>query len=88
VPKVYICAQLKQQIFTKNVQIYQNGSENLGRLLTPDEAAEHLGVCKKTVLRRIYDGSIKAAKLGHRTYRIEEGDLQKYLEENKTQKEA
>jgi excisionase family DNA binding protein len=47
---------------------------------TPAQVADALQVSKKTVLRRIKDGSIKAVKLGSRTVRIEEAELLKFIE--------
>ena len=51
--------------------------------LTVKQAAERLQVCKKTIFRRIEDGSLKAIKLGRKTVRIAEEDLHAYLEQNK-----
>lgn len=49
-------------------------------LYTPAQAAERLQVSKKTIFRRIADGSIKAIRLGNKTIRIEEADLQAFID--------
>jgi len=49
---------------------------------SPKEAAVKLGVCKKTVLRYIANGSIQAAKLSKKTIRISEESLNRYIEEH------
>lgn len=50
------------------------------KYFTIRQAAEILNVCKKTIARRIADGSIAANHLGHRTIRISEENLKKYIE--------
>jgi len=52
--------------------------------LTVKQAAERLQVCKKTIIRRIEDGSIKAVRLSHRVIRIAEEELQRYIDSRKT----
>lgn len=43
----------------------QNPSEpNKSKFLTPDQAAELLQVCRRTVIRRIEDNTIRAKKFG------------------------
>ena len=51
--------------------------------LTVEQAAEKLQVCKKTIFRRIEDGSLKAIKLGAKTVRIEEAELQRFIDSKK-----
>ncbi len=49
------------------------------RLLTLAEAAEVLRVSAKTVRRRIEGGDLPAVRLGPRTLRVREDDLQRYI---------
>lgn len=51
--------------------------------LTVRQAAEKLQVCKKTIQRRIADGSIPAYRVSGQLIRIKEDDLNQYLENNK-----
>jgi excisionase family DNA binding protein len=51
---------------------------------TPKEAAEIFGVCKKTVLRMIANGILPAYKIGNRTIRISEENLNEFKEKRKT----
>lgn len=53
--------------------------------LTVQQAAERLGVCHKTVLRRIQTGKIIAQHDGPRIIRISEEDLQSYIDRCKKQ---
>jgi excisionase family DNA binding protein len=46
-----------------------------GRFLTVDEMAAYLGVCPKTIRRRLRDGSIRKAALGGRLIRIPASEL-------------
>ena len=48
--------------------------------LTVAQAAERLQVCKKTIFRRIQDGSIPAHSLSSKTLRIDEKDLEAYMD--------
>lgn len=54
------------------------------KYFTPSEAADRLGVCKLTILRRIRDGSIQAVKISQRSLRISEEALQEYITKNST----
>lgn len=47
--------------------------------MTVAQAAEKLQVSKKTILRRIADGSLSSHRIGPQTIRIKEEDLDKYL---------
>jgi len=51
--------------------------------LTVAQAAERLQVSTKTIFRRIADGSIVAHRLGSRTIRIAEEELERYMEKHK-----
>ncbi len=51
---------------------------------SPKEAVEILGVCTVTVLRMIRRGEIPACKIGSRTIRIEEKDLEAFKAKCKT----
>lgn len=53
--------------------------------LTVKQAAEKLQVCKKTIFRRIKDGSLPCIRLGNKTIRIKEEDFQKYIESKREQ---
>ena len=53
--------------------------------ITTAEAARRLSVSKKTIYRRIADGSIPASHLSEKTVRIKEADLDAYME-SKAQK--
>lgn len=48
--------------------------------LTVKQAADRLQVSKKTIFRRIDDGSLRAIRLGSRTIRIKEDELQRYID--------
>lgn len=50
--------------------------------LTVKQAAERLNVSTKTIFRRIKDGSISAIRLGEKTIRIEDAELQRYANSN------
>lgn len=47
--------------------------------ITTAEAARRLSVSKKTIYRRIADGSIPACRLAKKTVRIKEADLDAYM---------
>lgn len=51
--------------------------------LTVKQASERLQVSTKTIFRRIKDGSITAIRLGPKTIRIEEAELQRYIDSRK-----
>ena len=51
---------------------------------TPEEAAKNLGVCKVTILRRIRDGSLPAIKYSKRIIKIEEAEIQKFIDKHRT----
>lgn len=46
---------------------------------TPEQVAEKLSVAKATVLRWLKSGELRGAKLGHKTWRIREEDLESFL---------
>lgn len=52
-------------------------------LLTMSQAAERLQVSKKTISRRIGDGTLPAIRLGARTIRIDEKELDRYIDERR-----
>lgn len=52
-------------------------------MLTVAQAAEKLGVCTKTILRRIASKQLPAYRDGYRTIRIDEKDLNVYLDKRK-----
>lgn len=53
---------------------------------TPEEAAEKLKVGKATIMRWLKDGKLGGVRLGHKTWRITEDDLEKFLESMRGQK--
>lgn len=53
-------------------------------LITLKEAADRLGVCRKTVYRRIKDGSLPVVKLSTRNFRIATADLEAFIESRKS----
>lgn len=50
---------------------------------TPSQVAEILKVGKLKVLSMIHTGELKGSKLGHRTIRVSEVDLQDYYDRNR-----
>ena len=55
----------------------------VSKVYTPKQIAEILQVHWQTVLNYIKDGELKAFRLGKRGYRVEEKDLQKFIEKKK-----
>ena len=53
------------------------------RMLTVADIAEHLGLCKMTIYRRIKAGDIPAVRIG-RSYRIVETEFHKCLRKVRT----
>lgn len=51
----------------------------MGRLITPKQAAEHLGVSRKTIYKLIYAGELPAHKIGA-AVRIPETAIKNYLQ--------
>lgn len=52
--------------------------------LSPKQAAERLGVCRKTIWRHIKAGNLKAYHISAKTIRIDPKDLEEFVErENK-----
>jgi len=56
----------------------------MSKLLTPQQVAKRLGVCRESVWRYIRKGKLKAIKLSARNFRIEEKDLKRFLKKHKT----
>ena len=57
-------------------------------MMTPAEVAERLGLNVYTIRRMIHDGRIPASRMGtgtHARLRIDEADLQAFIENSKTQ---
>ena len=52
-------------------------------LLTPQEVAERLRLTRRTIMKYIREGKIKAIKLNRRIYRISEKDLNVFLKKCK-----
>ena len=55
--------------------------------MTIKQAAERLSVSTKTISRRIQDGSIPIIRLGYKTIRIADADLERYLDKHKENSE-
>lgn len=53
-------------------------------LLTIRQVAERMNVSKKTIYRRIKDGSLPVVKLSEKDFRIDEADLAAFVEKLKT----
>jgi len=51
----------------------------VGRMLTPEEVAQRLGVARLTVYSWIRTGVLPATRLGRRILRIREADLEGFL---------
>lgn len=51
-----------------------------GDWVTPEEAAEYLGVSKQTVRAWCLAGKLRSAKLGHHTVRISVTSIEQMLE--------
>lgn len=51
--------------------------------LTTEQVAQRLGTTDRTVRRMIKEKRLKAFRLGQRQWRIEEFDLEAYIEEQK-----
>jgi excisionase family DNA binding protein len=55
----------------------------IGEWVSPQEAAEYLGVSKQTVLAKCKNRELVYSKLGYRTIRIKTVSLEKMLERSK-----
>lgn len=49
------------------------------RTLSPEQAAEKMGVCTRTILFWVREGRLPAKKYGRRTIRIRESDLADFV---------
>jgi excisionase family DNA binding protein len=58
-----------------------NVAQRHGQLLTLEQVAQRLGVSKRTVQRKVYDGVLPALRLGgHRSpIRVDERELESWL---------
>jgi len=52
---------------------------NKDNILTIQEVAKVLQVSKRTVYRRVDSGDLKVARIGRKTYRVFESDLNKFI---------
>ena len=50
----------------------------MGELITPQEAADRLKICKKTVLRMIKDGRLSRIQIGYRTIRVDADEIERF----------
>lgn len=50
-----------------------------GDILTIEEVAKVLKVSKRTVYRWVESGDLKVARIGRKTYRVFESDLNKFI---------
>jgi len=53
---------------------------------TPEEVAEKLKVGKPTVMRLLNSGDLVGSRIGHKTWRITEEELERFLESKKEKK--
>lgn len=58
---------------------YMPDEPQKGVLLTPQEAADLLGVSRETIRRAIRAGDLKATRLGYRTVRVTKADLDEWI---------
>ena len=49
------------------------------KILTPQQVAKEMQVSLKTVYRWIYAGKLKASRIGEKTYRVYESDMDKFM---------
>jgi len=56
----------------------------MDKLLTSEQVAKQLGVCKESVWRYIRKGKLKAIKFTARNFRISEKDLNQFIKKHKT----
>ena len=56
-------------------------------IFTVSQVAEYLQISEKTVRRLIANGELTASKVGGRSWRIKETDIEQYLNENTNGKE-
>lgn len=54
------------------------------KFYTVKEVAESLGVCTRTILRKIASGDLKRTAISKRDYRIAESDLQQFIKSCKS----
>lgn len=54
--------------------------KQINNLLSPQEVADQIGCSKETILRRIRTGRLSAYKLGSRTYKISQSQIDEFLE--------
>jgi len=59
----------------------------LADIFTVSQVAEYLQISEKTVRRLIANGELTASKVGGRSWRIKETDIEQYLNENTNGKE-
>ena len=52
------------------------------QILTPEEVAQTMKVSLKTVYRWVGSKKLRAARIGHKTYRVLERDLLKFVEDH------
>ena len=50
-----------------------------GKMLSPEEVAEHFSVTTNTVRAWLREGKLKGVKLGNKIWRISEEELQSYI---------
>ena len=53
--------------------------KRINNLLSPQEVADQIGCSKETILRRIRTGKLSAYKLGSRTYKISQSQIDEFL---------
>jgi len=56
--------------------------KQINNLLSPQEVADQIGCSKETILRRIRTGRLSAYKLGSRTYKISQSQIDEFLNDS------
>jgi len=56
-----------------------NTTQQSNRLLTPEEAAKHIGVTLSTIWRYCREGGLPHIRITSRCYRVRQSDLEAFL---------
>jgi len=56
-----------------------SAAPSISRLVSMSEAAEHLGICERTMRRYVAEGRVRAFKLGPKIVRFDVNDLDDLL---------
>ncbi len=55
----------------------------MGKFLTPEEVADRLNICVRTVYRWLNTGKMPGVKLGERLWRIQEQDIHEFISQQR-----